>query len=37
MKDAPCKGCTDRVIEPNCHSTCKKYLDYVEQDKKLKK
>ena len=21
----PCKGCDDRVAEPNCHATCEKY------------
>lgn len=24
----PCKGCRDRVVEPNCHMTCEKYLAY---------
>lgn len=22
----PCKGCGDRVVEPNCHGSCEKYL-----------
>lgn len=25
---APCKGCTDRTIEPNCHMTCERYLSF---------
>lgn len=25
---APCKNCPDRTIEPNCHTTCKKYLEW---------
>ena len=34
---APCKNCQERTIEPNCHSTCEKYLKYVELCKKFKK
>lgn len=25
---SPCKDCTDRTIEPNCHMTCKRYGDW---------
>ena len=25
---APCKDCPDRTVEPNCHTTCAKYLEY---------
>ena len=25
---APCKGCTERVADPNCHITCEKYLTF---------
>lgn len=28
---APCKGCPDRVPEPNCHITCLKYKEFVKQ------
>lgn len=28
MENAPCKDCPDRVVEPNCHMTCEKYLAY---------
>ena len=27
--NAPCKGCKDRTVEPNCHMTCDKYLEFV--------
>ena len=26
-KTKPCHGCPDRVAEPNCHVTCKGYID----------
>lgn len=26
----PCKGCTERTAEPNCHGTCKKYLSWTQ-------
>lgn len=26
--DAPCKGCLDRTVTPNCHATCEAYLAY---------
>lgn len=29
--DGPCKGCEDRCIEPNCHTTCQKYLDFLNR------
>lgn len=25
---SPCKGCTERSVQPNCHSTCERYLAY---------
>ena len=31
MKDAPCKYCNDRVIEPNCHNTCEKYINWCKE------
>lgn len=41
MRDpqSPCKGCTfetGRSIEPNCHTTCGKYLNYKRELKKWK-
>lgn len=27
FKNSPCKDCKDRVAEPNCHTTCKRYLE----------
>ena len=32
MNKAPCKGCTSREAE--CHSTCKKYLDWQKEHEK---
>ena len=26
--DAPCKGCRERCAEPNCHTTCPRYLAF---------
>ena len=31
---SPCKGCTEetgRSVEPNCHMTCEKYLEFRRQ------
>lgn len=25
VPDAPCKGCEDREVEPNCHTNCIAY------------
>lgn len=30
MDNAPCKDCPDRVVEPNCHMTCEKYIAFQE-------
>lgn len=27
---APCLGCKDRVADPNCHTTCEKYISFRE-------
>lgn len=40
--EAPCKGCTDRCAEPNCHTDCSRYLAFraavdAEASKKLVK
>lgn len=34
MNIAPCKDCTDRVL--GCHSHCKKYLSYTEENERRK-
>lgn len=34
-KECPCKGCLART--PSCHSTCKKYIEWNEEHKKIKK
>lgn len=26
--EAPCKGCPDRAVEPNCHASCPRYRSY---------
>ena len=35
--EAPCQGCEDRTVEPNCHMTCEKFLKYDAMNKKLQK
>ena len=25
---SPCMNCADRVVEPNCHMSCAKYLQF---------
>lgn len=36
MNDAPCKNCKDRTVEPNCHITCQKYIEFKKKrDKDL--
>lgn len=35
-KSKTCKGCPDRVADPNCHTTCSGYLTRVEKMKELK-
>ena len=35
ITQSPCKGCCDRTVTPNCHSTCAKYIAYRKyQDEK---
>lgn len=36
VHSCPCDGCTDRVVEPNCHMTCKGYLAWQEELKKCR-
>jgi len=26
--DVPCRGCKERVAEPNCHPTCSRYQEF---------
>ena len=35
-KTPPCKGCTDRVVEPNCHTTCERYKEYTDEQHRQK-
>ena len=37
MKPNPCYRCSDRTIEPNCHDTCGRYLEWVAENEKIKK
>lgn len=32
-KTKSCHGCPDRVADPNCHGTCKGYIDRVAESK----
>ena len=32
----PCKDCEERVAEPNCHSTCEKYLIFEAENEVYK-
>ena len=34
--NAPCKGCTARTVQPNCHTTCEKYLAFVAGREKIR-
>lgn len=36
IDNAPCRGCQDRVVEPNCHMTCERYLAFVEELERIK-
>lgn len=31
-----CFKCTERTVEPNCHSTCERYLAELEANEKAK-
>ena len=33
---SPCRQCSCRVISPNCHDTCRRYLIRVSVDRALK-
>ena len=32
----PCKNCTDRTVEPNCHTDCERYTAFVEERDRIK-
>lgn len=34
---APCKDCPDRVVEPNCHMVCGKYIEYQQSRRAVQK
>lgn len=36
MMKAPCQGCADRTVKPNCHTTCVKYLAYAEERENIR-
>jgi hypothetical protein len=31
----PCKDCTNRTVEPNCHTRCAEYLEFKEMRDKI--
>lgn len=31
-----CKGCEERTIEPNCHMTCERYLEALEEHHRIR-
>lgn len=31
-----CKDCPDRTIEPNCHSTCERYIKAIEEHHRIR-
>lgn len=31
-----CKGCEERTVEPNCHMTCERYLEAVEEADRIR-
>lgn len=33
---APCQGCQDRTVTPNCHGTCEQYQLYVEERERIR-
>ena len=33
---APCEGCPDRTVSPNCHTTCEKYLSYAAYRERIR-
>lgn len=33
---APCKGCTEHTVQPNCHTTCRRYLEYVAERERIR-
>lgn len=37
MRNSVCMDCPDRVADPNCHSTCEKYLKEKQVKDKIKK
>lgn len=37
MTTAPCKNCTERTVSPNCHGTCKRYLDWSQKHRAMTK
>ena len=33
---APCLGCEDRTVVPNCHMGCKRYQEYATEREKIR-
>lgn len=36
MTKPPCGECAERTIEPNCHDTCKCYLEWRQEIRDIK-
>lgn len=34
---AVCKDCPDRSVEPNCHTTCSKYIGFKAEHDRVRK
>lgn len=38
IHDSPCdRDCPDRTFDPNCHGTCKRYKDWLAEEKRKQK
>ena len=33
---APCRGCPERTVEPNCHTDCPRYQAYRESRERIR-
>ena len=33
---AHCQGCTERTVQPNCHTRCERYLAYQAEREKIR-
>lgn len=33
---APCLGCTERTVTPNCHGTCERYKEFTAERERVR-